>query len=198
MAKPRKRMKQKVDAETARQAREDRRLGRSVYRVGNVRRQNESVLSASPRVVNSSVVDLDSFLTRGGLTVREVETRVLRACKTLRALPDNEWRYLRNGAPKSAHLPVVQDFMDAYDPDGEIKTRFRPTPFDVSDCLIALKWCNVLTRQDFKFIWWRSFDEVSYRMIGAYIGKSDETARARYRDAILRVWGRACIESPMS
>jgi hypothetical protein len=141
--------------------------------------------------VESRVVDLDSFLTRGGLTVREVETRVLRACKTIRSLPDNEWRFLRGGAPKAAHLPVVQDFMDAYDPTGKVVVRFRPTPFDVSDCLVALKWCNVLTRQDFKFIWWRSFDEVSFRMIGAYIGKSDETARARYRDALLRVWNQA-------
>ncbi len=153
------------------------------------------VCENNPRTYNGRVVEIDTFLTRGGLTVQEVETRVIRACKTLRALPDNEWRFQRNGAPSAVHLPVVQEFMDAYDPDGEIKLRFRPTPFDVSDCLVALKWCNVLTRLDFKFIWWRSFDEVSFRMIGAYIGKSDETARARYRDAILRVWNQASVRT---
>jgi hypothetical protein len=143
----------------------------------------------------AKIVDLDSFLTRGGLSVQDVEKRVMRACKTVRVLPDNEWRFLRNGAPKSAAIPVIQDFMDAYDPDGKVHVRFRPTPFDVSDMLVALKWCNVLTKEDFKYLWWRSFDEVSFSMIGARIGKSDETARARYRDALLRVWNQASIRN---
>ena len=147
------------------------------------------VMTVAPQA--SRIVELDSFLTRGGLSVQEVEKRVMRACKTVRSLPDNEWRFLRNGAPKSAAIPVIQEFMDAYDPDGKVYVRFRPTPFDVSDMLVALKWCNVLTKQDFKFIWWRSFDEVSFNMIGARIGKSDETARAYYRDALLQVWNRA-------
>lgn len=186
------RRRKKPDTGEAREARERIRRGEHTYFSANTKK---NVGESNPRTYNARVVELDSFLTRGGLTVGEVEKRVIRACKTLRALPDNEWRFLRDGAPKSAHLPVVQDFMDAYDSDGEVKVRFRPTPFDVSDCLTALAWCNVLTRQDFKFIWWRSFDEVSFRMIGAYIGKSDETARARYRDAVLRVWNQASVKS---
>lgn len=145
----------------------------------------------SERPVISRVVQPASFILRGGLGVQEVERRVLRACKTVRAMPDQEWRYLRAGNPVPPHWEVVRDFMDAYNPDGDVKMRFRPTPFDVSDMLPALSWCRILTKQDFRFVWWRSFDEVSFKTIAMRIGRSDETARQRYRDVILRVWNEA-------
>lgn len=122
------------------------------------------------------------------LTVKEVENRVERACKTVRSIPDKEEGFLRRGNPSSMSWHIIHDFFDAYSPDGEVRIRFRPTPFDVSDMLTALGWCGCLTKQEFRLLWWRSFDEVSFGVIARRIGRSDETARSWYRDALLKVW----------
>ena len=122
------------------------------------------------------------------LAVSEIELRVMRACKTVRSLPDRDVRFLRNVQPTSVQLQIVYEFLDAYSPDNVIPIRFRPTPFDVSDMLIALGWCKCLTKQEFRYLWWRSFDNVSFKTVAARIGRSDETARSRYRDALLKVW----------
>lgn len=159
------------------------------------RQATELPINAVVRPVTATIIAPAAFMLRGGLTVREVEDRVLRACKTVRALPDNEWRFQRAGEPSTPNWEVVRDFMDAYDPDGDVRVRFRPTPFDVSDMLPALAWCRVLTKKDFRFIWWRSFDEVSFKTIAMRIGRSDETARQRYRDALLRIWNEANIKA---
>lgn len=130
----------------------------------------------------------ESFMCRGVISVGDVERRIQRACKTVRVLPDKENKFLRRGQPSSAALDVVQDFMDAYSPENAVRVRFRPTPFDVSDMLTALGWCRAITKKEFRYLWWRSFDEVSFKTIAMRIGRSDETARARYRDALLKVW----------
>lgn len=122
------------------------------------------------------------------LTVKETEERVTRACKTVRSIPDKEIGFLRRGQPSSLSWHVIHDFWDAYSPKEMVRIKFRPTPFDVSDMLTALGWCRCLTKREFRLIWWRSFDEVSFKMMAARIGRSDETARARYRDALLKVW----------
>lgn len=145
-----------------------------------------------PKVQDENIVSMfgtgESFLVSGVITVRDVERRVERACKTVRALPDREARFQRRGQPTSVAMDVVQEFMDAYSPENTVKVRFRPTPFDVSDMLTALGWCRALTKKEFRYLWWRSFDEVSFNTIAMRIGRSDETARARYRDALLKVW----------
>ncbi len=84
---------------------------------------------------------------------------------------------------------IVQEFQDAYGAD-EARMRWRPEPADVSDYLVALAWANGLEKKEWRFIWWRSF-EISFRQIGMKIGRSDETARTRYRDALLKVWANA-------
>jgi hypothetical protein len=145
--------------------------------------------TASPprRDLSRSVEGYPVFLS-DRMTVSDVEKRVMRACKTVRSIPDKEAGFLRRGGPASMSWHVVHDFWDAYSPDEIVKIKFRPTPFDVSDMLKALGWCRCLTKQEFKLIWWRSFEQVSFSVIAARIGRSDETARARYRDALLKVW----------
>ena len=120
------------------------------------------------------------------LTNRSVEHRVLRACKTLRAIPDKERKFLNGPAQGSIWKQVVQEFWSYNSEEEQLK--FRPKPFDVSDYLVALSWCTVLEKQEFRYIWWRSFDNVSFSVIAARIGRSDETARRRYEDAMRKVW----------
>lgn len=118
------------------------------------------------------------------LQVADVERRMLRACMTLRALPDKERKFqtLANSWPDT-----VREVSEAYGYADEIMPRFRPKPSDVSDCLTALAWARGMPKRVFKLIWWRSFG-VSFRHIGIRLGRSDETARMRYRDAILSAW----------
>lgn len=129
---------------------------------------------------------------RPSTDVREAERRIYRAMKTLRAVPDHERRFFRisNGWP-----PYVRDFMDAYDSVGEQKPRFNPTPADVSDYLYALAWTSVLEKNEWRYLWWRSFD-LSFRQIAMRIGQSDETARTRYKDAVLKSWSYSIHCSP--
>lgn len=126
------------------------------------------------------------------LSLPSIEQRALRACKTIRALPDRETRYLRVGC-SSIWRETLHDW-NAY--DGEVaqaelakKVRFVPTPADVSDCLPMLEiCCQALDKREFKLIWWRSFDNVSFATMAARIGRSDETARRRFNEAVDKIW----------
>ena len=120
------------------------------------------------------------------LTYRSVERRILRACKTIRSLPDKEAKFLYFTTQNSMWKQTLNEW-EAYGAT-EIGLKFRPTPFDVSDCLIALSWLNSLDKPEFRLIWWRSFDNVSFALIAGRIGRSDETARRRYEDAIRKAW----------
>lgn len=122
------------------------------------------------------------------LTRPRVEQRLLRACKTIRALPDRERKYLYGSLANSMWRQAVEEW-EAYAAE-EVVVRFVPKPFDVSDCLPALAWCNGLGKSDWRLIWSRSFD-VSFRMIAARIGRSDECARQLYRNALDFVWAQA-------
>lgn len=119
------------------------------------------------------------------LLITEVERRVIRACKTLRAVPDRSFE-----ATKSAWPEVLQVHEEAYGYTEVAMPKFRPKPFDVGDMLVALDWVRVLSKKEFKIIWWRSFD-VSFRQIGIRLHRSDETARRQYKDIMLRVWHEA-------
>ncbi len=121
---------------------------------------------------------------QASVTISEVEERVLRAMKTLRSMPDKESRFQRynNGWPQYVH-----DAIDAYNSVEEVDNRFKPKPFDVSDYIIALSWTRGLDKRAWNLIWWRSFD-LSFKQMGDRVGRSDETMRRRYRDAIQETW----------
>jgi hypothetical protein len=114
----------------------------------------------------------------------DVERRVLRAMQTLRAVPDRERRYWSS---KSIWPDYVREHMDAYASVEAPMPRFRPTPADISDYLTALSWVRHLSRSDWRLLWWRSFG-FSFGLMGKYVGKSDETVRRHYRDAMIDVW----------
>jgi len=120
------------------------------------------------------------------IPIDAVEKRILRALKTLRSLPDPEARFLK---VKSAWPEFPRKYMDAYN-SAETRQRFNPTPRDMSDYLTALEWLRGVPKADVKHIYWQSFD-LSFRQVAHKIGRSHETARKRYRDVLIRVWGNA-------
>ncbi|MCP5005526.1 MAG: hypothetical protein GY941_16545 [Planctomycetes bacterium] len=115
-----------------------------------------------------------------------VQTRLMRALKTIRVLPDKESRFQ---SYRTAWPEFARQFMDAYGSEQSMK-RFRPTPFDVGDCLTALSWMNHIPQPDIKHIYWRS-EGVSYRQVAEKIGRSHETARKRFEHVMVGVWQNA-------
>lgn len=115
------------------------------------------------------------------LIITDVERRLMRAFKTLRSLPSG------GRGPAPSWPEVLQTHEEAYGYTEVKMPRFRPTPFDVGDMLTALDWVRGLSKGDCRLLEWRSFD-VSFRQIGHRLGKSDETARRRYRDVMIQVW----------
>ena len=120
----------------------------------------------------------------GNFSMRDVEQRLLRAMKTLRSMPDDERRHfvLRSGSP-----PHVQEQIDAYASVEAFAPKFKPSPADVSGYLMALSWMRHQPKHMWSIVWWRSF-ELSFGIIGQYLGQSDETARRKYREAITDAW----------
>lgn len=114
----------------------------------------------------------------------EVEARIMTAMRTLRALPDKERRFF---VVKSSSPDYIHDYIDAYNSVEEIMPKFRPSPSDVSDCLHALSWVRHMPKNTWQILWWRSF-ELSFGVIAKYIGRSDETARKRFDEAVTDAW----------
>lgn len=114
----------------------------------------------------------------------EVETRLLRAVKTINAIPDKERRFFiqGNGMPE-----YVQEYVHAYAADEVKGPRFEPTPSDVDDCLTALSWMQHLEKRYRKVIKARAYG-FSYAQIGEKIGRSKQTAKNWYCDALTDVW----------
>jgi hypothetical protein len=119
------------------------------------------------------------------ILITEIEERIRRACKTIRALPDRERRFLK---VESGWPDYVRDAAEAYGYNEADGPRFRPTPADVGDCLTALAWARGINKQEFRLVWLRSHD-LSFGTIGRILGKSDETARRYYRDVMVKLWG---------
>jgi hypothetical protein len=113
-----------------------------------------------------------------------IEERILRAFKTLRAMPDPDARFrvLHNYWPD-----MVRDVADAYGYNDATLPRFRPTPVDVGDYLTALSWLKDLEPREIKLVEWVSMD-FGFSLIGARIGRSYDTAKRRYEDAIRKIW----------
>lgn len=117
----------------------------------------------------------------------EVERRLMIAMKTIRAMPDRERRFF---IIKSSSPDYIHEYIDAYNSVDEIMPKFRPKPQDIDDCLVALAWIRHLPKKTWQILWWRSFD-LSYGLIARYIGRSDETARKRFEEAVTDAWAAA-------
>ena len=120
----------------------------------------------------------------GSIPITDVQARLLKACKTLRALPDREagWRIVRSLWPDS-----MDDVDMAYGYTAERMPKFNPTPADVSDYLTALGWTRGVEKREFRYVWWRSFG-LSFGWMGRRVHKSDERCRQIYRDVLVRAW----------
>lgn len=118
------------------------------------------------------------------LSRADVWERLESAMKTLRAMPDRERRFF---AVKSGYPDFVRDYIDAYAAVEAIAPRFQPTPQQVSEYLDILAWTRHLERRDWQLLWWRSFG-LSFGIIAEYIGRSDETARKRFENALTDAW----------
>ena len=116
-----------------------------------------------------------------------VESRVLTALKTLRAVPDPDAKILKQFDGRAVSWPeVIRQEEESYGYDVPRTKSFNPKPRDVSRMLGDLAWLNGLDKKQFRLIWWRSFD-LPFSYIAARIGRSDETARRRYREALMEV-----------
>ena len=118
------------------------------------------------------------------IDILDVERRLLRAFKTLRAMPDPERRFF---SQKSAWPEVLQNPEEAYGYSEVKMPRFRPTPFDCGDYLTALDWIRGLDASAVRLIVARSFD-FSFHQIGRRIGKSADTAGRHYKEAVRCAW----------
>lgn len=116
--------------------------------------------------------------------VNDIERRILRACKTIRVLPDSEAKFFQY----CSLWPIVaHSTEEAYGYDEARLPRFRPTPADVSDCLTALAWARGIPRRQWRLVWWRSLGW-GFHHIAARIGRSDQEAKLRYQGVILNLW----------
>lgn len=115
------------------------------------------------------------------LSLANIERRVLRACKTIRALPDKERKFLYRSLDCGMWSQAVEEWT-AYGAE-TTAVKFRPEPFDVSDCLVALGWCRAIEKKEFSIVWERSLDK-SFMFIASKRGWSDDTAERRYKRII--------------
>ena len=123
------------------------------------------------------------------LELDAIESRILRACKTIRAWPDKERRGVTGaGIWRQAVTGWSESGFEDYVP------RFQPTSFDSGDCLDALEWFRGISPPSFRLIWWRSF-EVPFVKIADKIGRCERTARRRYEEAILVVHRNALAQA---
>lgn len=129
----------------------------------------------------------EAALVNPALGLKEVEGRILTACRTLRALPDPDEKFRHIG---TAWPEMLKSAAEAYGYTEAVMPRFRPSPADVSDCLLALSWARPVNWKEFRLIWWRSFD-LSFHQMSMRIHRSHDTARRWYTDALYGVWHEA-------
>ncbi len=129
------------------------------------------------------------------LSRASIERRVLRACKTIRAIPDKERKHLYHSMDCSMWSQALDEWT-AYGSE-TTRVRFTPTPADLDDCLIALNWCRALdrppevefgrrrrlARPEWQLVWSRSYGW-SFRQIGLLVGRSDKTIERWYDQAL--------------
>lgn len=119
---------------------------------------------------------------------------IRRAVLTIRALPDNERRWL--GGPRSPAPDPIRSLAESYDSEAARAetaraARFRPSPADVSRCLEVLSWLTWLGRRndgrrDVAIITARAFGTPFWKLARRY-GRSDETIRRWEAGAIAAI-----------
>lgn len=150
---------------------------------------NESFGSTVPFCSSMVVPDIPAGLSRTA-----VAKRIMRACQVIRILPDRERRFLGGPVINSLWREVIPDY-----PDEEVRDRPpKPSPKEVTDCLVVLGWCaklKKLNKRDFELIWAYSLPKVNFPLLAGRYGRCDETIRIWYWRAIDKIWVMALSEA---
>jgi hypothetical protein len=128
----------------------------------------------------------------------EIWRRIVRALEVDKALGDREAGWLKVGSWWPATRPGPGD----YPP--EAVTRDRPKPSEVTDYLVVMPWLARLEREDtargveprerhLRVLRLRAYG-LSFRSVGDKIGRSEDTARKRWGDALRLVAGFAAAD----
>lgn len=141
-----------------------------------------------------------AYSAAGEISRDEVETRVLRALKTIRVQPSAMPKGWLGAVAWPAILVEWSDLVgrELKDPDHAPPPRFVPTRRDLDDMLTALGWFSRLKEaggdrrlnEKQRLILWRALDPpYSWRAIGDRLKVSHEQARAMYGQALDRILG---------
>jgi len=103
-----------------------------------------------------------------------------RAILTLNALPDPDIRYFQIGSTWPLY---ARRYLDAYNPDDETETTWRPTPHDVSAYLDVLAWARDLSKRGWQIMVLRARD-YSLPLIADMLGPTTDTIECEYADAV--------------
>jgi len=90
-----------------------------------------------------------------GMTEPPAVLLLFRAILTLNALPDPDIRYFQVGSTWPLY---ARRYLDAYNPDDETETTWRPTPHDVSAYLDVLPWARDLSKRGWQIMVLRARD----------------------------------------
>lgn len=141
----------------------------------------------------------------GEITRDEAEARILRAILTDGLRPWKQGERLRRAWPQELIDWAEAQKTLAEDPRADTRERFVPSPDDISDSLVAMKWFAALdppqlrreailtefTRDQVLLILRALEPPYTWRQIGRHelVGRVSHTqARRFYRDALERIW----------
>lgn len=109
-----------------------------------------------------------------------IEQRIATAWKVDRALPDRERGQLRVRAnwPETGYEP------GDYPP--EAVTRWRPSPAELSDCMVVMRWVAKLVAIERRVLRLKALG-LTYRTIAEEISRDEKAAKRIYREAVANV-----------
>ena len=103
-----------------------------------------------------------------------------RAINTLDVLPDPDLRYFAVGSTWPLY---ARRYLDAYNPDEETETTWRPTPHDVSAYLDVLVWARDLSKRGWQIMVMRARG-YSLPLITDMLRSAIGTIECEYAEAI--------------
>ena len=115
-----------------------------------------------------------------GMTEPPAVLLLYRAILTLDVLPDPDLRYFAVGSTWPLY---ARRYLDAYNPDEETETTWRPTPHDVSAYLDVLVWARDLSKRGWQIMVLRARD-YSLPLIADMLRSAIATIECEYADAI--------------
>ena len=116
-----------------------------------------------------------------GMTEPPAVLLLYRAILTLDVLPDPDLRYFAVGSTWPLY---ARRYLDAYNPDEETETTWRPTPHDVSTYLDVLRWARDLSKRGWQIMVMRARGYSLPLITDMLHGSAIDTIECEYADAI--------------